>query len=88
MNIDLNNVLSVYQYETLRYKIYAIIDCLNESIESLNDLDGVLGHKFCIDDNLVQSIKVNEINEILKSRVSYLNNNIIPSINSKLNSLK
>lgn len=88
MNIELDNVLSVYQYETLKYKVYSIIECLNQSIESLNDLDGVLGEKFCIDDSSVQSIKINEINEILKSRVSYLNNTIIPSINSKLNSLK
>lgn len=88
MNIELDNVLLVYQYETLKYKVYSIIECLNQSIESLNDLDGVLGEKFCIDDSSVQSIKINEINEILKSRVSYLNNTIIPSINSKLNSLK
>ena len=86
--MELENILSDYQYEVLRDKLYSIIDYLNQSIELLNDIDGVLVDKFCIEDNSMNSIKFNGINEILKSRVSYLNDTIIPSINSKLNSLK
>lgn len=88
MNTELNNVLLAYNYEVLKDKIYSIINYLSQSIESLNDIDGVLVNKFSVDDSLVKSIKVSEINEILKSRVSYLNNTIIPSINEKINSLK
>lgn len=88
MNIGLDNEFSVYQYEVLRYRLYSVIECLIESIDSLSDLDGVLENKFCIDDSSIELIKIKEINEILKSRVSYLNNNVIPSINSKINSLK
>lgn len=88
MNSDLNDALSVYYYENLREKIYNIINILNQSIKSLNNIEGTISDKFCIDDVLVKEMNFNSVNDMLKNRVSYLNNTIIPSINSKINSLK
>lgn len=82
----INNVINNHYYEKLRENLNNVLYYLNKSIESLNAVDDVLINVYSIDENTVNEVSVKTLKEDLKNKVSYLNNNIIPSINSKINS--
>lgn len=84
--MDFNDVVSTYDYEQLREKIYSIRYYLNKCITALSEVDGNLTMCCNIDDSAVENLKVSTIINDLRSRVNYLNYTIIPSINSKINS--
>lgn len=90
MNFDffagINDAIDSQYYEKLRDRVNNVIYYLNKSIDSLDDIDGVLMKYYNIDDDSVNNVSVKSLKNDLINRVSYLKNTIIPSINSKINS--
>lgn len=84
----IDNALLISHYEKLRDKLYTMIYYLNKSINALDGVDGTLVQNYNIDDTRVSDINIKTVYENLKDRVSYLKSTVIPSINSKINSLK
>lgn len=85
---DLDSSMQIYYYERLRSKLYSVVYYLNKSLESLNGLEGKIVSYYNINGDIPENIKINSIIENIKSRVNYLNNTVIPSINYKINSIQ
>ena len=79
--LGLDNTLNIYYYEKLREKLNSVVYYLNKSISALDGIDSNITKNY-------NNVNVNSICENLRDRVSYLNNTVIPLINSKINSLK
>ena len=86
--LGLDNTLNIYYYEKLREKLNSVVYYLNKSISALDGIDSNITKNYNIEDAKVSNVNVNSICENLRDRVSYLNNTVIPLINSKINSLK
>lgn len=85
---ELDSSMQIFYYEKLRSKLYSVVYYLNKSLESLNGLDGKIISYYSINEDIPGNIDINSVRENIQSRVSYLNNTIIPSINYKINSIK
>lgn len=83
----LDNTLVTYYYENLREKIYSIIYYLNKSIDSLEGIDDKILSGYSIDEDKVDNVLIDSIRSELIQRVNFLNQTIIPLLNSKINSL-
>lgn len=89
--IDINGLdktIVISYYEKLKNKIYSIIYYLEKSVSSLDEIDEIMVNYYYVDGDLPENVNIKKTNENIKNGVSYLKNTIIPSINSKINSLK
>lgn len=78
----------LYYYEKLKEKLNSVVYYLKKSINALDGIGSDLTNNYNIDDSKVEKINVDSVCKNLRDRVSYLNNTIIPLVNSKINSLK
>ena len=84
---DSDKTTVISYYENLRDKIYSMIYYLGQSISALNGVNASLLKNYNIDDSKISNVDIESLRENLKDRVSYLRYTVIPSIDSKINSL-
>lgn len=78
----------LYYYEKLKEKLESVVYYLKKSINVLDGIDSNLTNSYSVDESKIESVNVNSTCKVLRDRVSYLNNTIMPLVNSKINSLK
>lgn len=78
----------LYYYEKLKENLGSVVYYLRKSINELDGIDSNLTSYYSIDESKIESVNINSTYKMLTDRLNYLNNTVIPLIDSKINSLK
>ena len=83
--IGIDTHKNISNYESLRNELYAVIHYLDKCINNLNDFDLNLSKYYSVNDSYLEKVSIMSIKNELSSKLKYLDDIVIPSINSKIN---
>lgn len=84
----LDKETTINYYNKLDEQLRCIVKYLKKSLDSLNEFKCDLSDYYLIDDSTVSDIDITSIKKDISSKISYIENTILPAIKSKTKGIK